>query len=246
MSIRPALSIAAGAVLVAATGQFAGARYAQGFVAEKAPRVEAAIADAGGDMISARFENRFGSLTRHPVLSGGENLDEGTRAEVARAVGRVPGIGGVFWADGTAVAESDGPRFTPMHCQEDVNGLVAARTIRFEEGSAALTASSRNLLDEVAQALRPCLGAIIAVEGHTDDSGSEAGNMSLSRDRALAVRRALMQRGIPSNGLVARGMGADEPVEGLAPSDPANRRIEFSVLKTEPLRPTPVDTPGPR
>ena len=38
-------------------------------------------------------------------------------------------------------------------------------------------------------------------------------------------------------------IGSSQPVAGLAPSDPANRRIEFSVIRTEPLRPTPVDTP---
>ena len=33
---------------------------------------------------------------------------------------------------------------------------------------------------------------------------------------------------------------------GVDPADPANRRIEFSVIATEPLAPTPVDTPGAR
>jgi OOP family OmpA-OmpF porin len=37
-----------------------------------------------------------------------------------------------------------------------------------------------------------------------------------------------------------------EPVEGLDPADPANRRIEFSVVAKVATHPTPVDTPGPR
>ena len=56
---------------------------------------------------------------------------------------------------------------------------------------------------------------------------------------------ALVGRGIPADGLRAQGIGADRPVEGLEPTDAANRRIEFSVITSVPLRPTPVDTPGP-
>ena len=49
-----------------------------------------------------------------------------------------------------------------------------------------------------------------------------------------------------SDGLRADGVGSKEPVEGLLPEDPANRRIDFAVVATTPLQPTPVDTPGPR
>ena len=134
----------------------------------------------------------------------------------------------------------------PLHCEEDVGALLRARTIRFEEGSARIDAASGELIDEVAGALRPCLGSIIAIAGHTDASGPEAGNIALSRERAEAVQAALVRRGIPADGLRARGHGSRSPVEGLEPTDPANRRIEFAVIATEPVRPTPVDTPGPR
>ena len=131
-----------------------------------------------------------------------------------------------------------------MHCQEDVDALLRARTIRFEESRSTIDVPSRQLLDEVAAALRPCLGSIIAITGHTDTSGPEPGNLALSNERAQAVREALIRRGIPGDGLRARGVGSSEPVEGLAPTDPANRRIEFSVIATEPLRISPIDVPG--
>ena len=98
----------------------------------------------------------------------------------------------------------------------------------------------------MASALRPCLGSIIAITGHTDASGPEPGNLELSRDRAQAVREALMARGIPADGLRTRGLGSRSPVAGLEPDDAANRRIDFSVLATRPVEPTPVDRPGPR
>lgn len=246
MSIRTAITLFAGAVATCATAYVAARTSASGFVAALENKSSAAIAEAGGSGITAHFATSRGSPTRHPLLRGGKGLDQGTRARVAKAVSAVPGVGGVVWADGTARAISDEPAYQPLHCQDDVEGLLRTRSIRFEEGSSAILPASGILLDEVADALRPCLGSIIAITGHTDTSGAEPGNLDLSMERARAVRQALIRRGIPRDGLRARGVGSSEPVEGLAPDDPANRRIEFSVIRTEPLHPTPVDTPGAR
>ncbi|TMM50420.1 OmpA family protein [Qipengyuania marisflavi] len=235
-----------GAVLVALSGYFLAERSGPQLVSGIEQKAAAAIKAAGGRGVSAEFSNRFGWATRHPMLVGGEDLNEQIRADVARAVAQVPGVGGVYWQGSSARARSDAPQYEPLHCQEDVEGLLRTRSIRFEEASSALLPASEILLDEVATALRPCLGAIIAILGHTDSSGTKLGNLDLSRERARAVREALITRGIPRDGLRARGLGSQNPVEGLTPEDPANRRIEFSVISTEPLKPTPIDTPGAR
>ena len=246
MRLRSTFWLTGGALVTAAlAGAFAEATdtpMARRMAAETAE----AIAAAGGRGIRAHFVATDGSPTRHPLLTGGEPFDEGTRARAARAVAGVPGVGGLRWSDGTARAEVGTVPLAPLHCQEDVEVLLRARTVRFEESSSRIDAASQELLDEVARALRPCLGSIIAVTGHTDSSGPEPGNLALSQERAMAVERALMRRGIPGDGLRARGLGSANPVAGLDPRDPANRRIEFSVIATRPLRPTPVDTPGPR
>lgn len=207
---------------------------------------ERAIAEAGGDGVKAHFVTRSGFPTRHPLLTGGEDLSDTVRDRTARAIAAAAGVGGVHWEEsaGLAASKTQAPR--PLHCQEDVEALLRARSIRFEESSARIESASMGLVDEVAQALRPCLGSIIAVTGHTDSSGPEPGNLALSRERADAVKQALMDLGIPSDGLRASGVGSAQPVEGLDPADPANRRIEFSVIASVPIKPTPVDTPGPR
>ena len=243
---NPYVALALGALLVAALAAFGGRITAQRLADRLAARAEAVIAEAGGAPVTARFASPGGWPTRHPTLSGGDSLGEGTRARVARAVAAIPGVGGIRWSDGSALAESADAPVEPLHCQEDVEALLRARTIRFEEGSARIDVVSRELVDEVAAALRPCLGSIIAITGHTDASGPEPGNLELSRERAQAVRDALVRGGIPTDGLRTRGLGSRSPVSGLEPSDPANRRIEFSVIATQPIRPTPVDTPGPR
>jgi OOP family OmpA-OmpF porin len=243
---NPYWAIALGAALVAALAVGGAAITGPRLAAHLSDQAKAAIAEAGGAPVTARFATANGWPSRHPVLSGGEGLDEATRDRVAKAVAAIPGVGGVHWADGTALAQSAQAAAEPLDCEEDVDALLRARTIRFEEGSARIDIASGELVDEVAAALRPCLGSIIAITGHTDASGPEPGNLALSRERAAAVRTALVGRGIPADGLRARGLGSRAPVEGLEPTDPANRRIEFSVIATEPVRPTPVDTPGPR
>ncbi|MGI8944026.1 MAG: OmpA family protein [Qipengyuania sp.] len=246
MNIRPTFAVFAGAALVVVAGYLGSRPYAAQFVESRQTMAREAIAVTGGEPVKAHFLNNWGAATRHPRLSHGNGLDESTRARVAGAVASIPGVGGVFWADGTVVAESGDPAFTPLHCQDDVDGLLRTRTIRFEEGSSELTATSAPLLDEVAEALRPCLGSRIAVTGHTDKSGAEEANLALSFDRARAVREELVGRGIPRDSLRATGVGSSSPAEGLTPEDPANRRIEFSVIMIKPLVPTPVDTPGAR
>ena len=246
MFSRSGLIALLGALFVAALGFVGASSMDDGLAGDLSARAQTAIAEAGGTGVEARFHTPDGWATRHPMLTGGASLGEGERARVARAVYGLNGVGGVIWSDGTMLAEADRQRFKPLHCQEDVEALLRARTIRFEEASSRIDAASRELLDEVATALRPCLGSIIAINGHTDSSGPEPGNIALSQERADAVEQALVRRGIPADGLRSRGLGSREPVEGLDPTDPANRRIEFSVIATEPLVPTPIDTPGAR
>lgn len=240
------VAIALGAALVAAMAVVAGRLTGPRLAERLEERAAVAIERADGAPVVARFASANGSPSRHPVLSDGEGLSEDVRNRVAKAIAAIPGVGGVRWADGTALAQGSAAPVVPVQCQDDVEALLRSRTIRFEESSARIDALSGELVDEVAAALRPCLGSIIAITGHTDASGPEPGNLQLSLARAQAVRDALVRRGIPLDGLRARGLGSRSPVEGLEPNDPANRRIEFSVIATQPIRPTPVDTPGPR
>lgn len=244
---RTVLAVAGGAALVMLLGWLGASGSAPQVVAPLTTAAQQRIVDVGAAGVRADFTLGNGWLTRHPVLRGGTDLPTEKRAEVARAVAAIPGVGGISWEDSrTMEQEISGEIQSPLHCQDDVEALLRSRSIRFEESSAAIDQASRALVEEVADALRPCLGAIIAINGHTDRSGSEPGNLALSRERAAAVQTALIRSGIPADGLRIRGVGSRNPVEGLDPSDPANRRIEFRVIATVPLEPTPIDTPGPR
>ena len=198
-----------GALAVAVLALAGTVRGGPAFVEELTASAEKARDELGGKGIDISFVLPGGSLTRHATLSGGDSLPSGVRARVAAAIAAAPGVGGVAWRSGRAGSGVQGGEGPPpnasLHCQDDVEAILRVRTIRFAEGSAYIDAASEEVLDEVASALRPCLGGIIAVNGHTDSNGDETANIALSRARADAVRWALIGRGIPADGLRAAG-----------------------------------------
>ena len=238
--------IVLGGCAVAVMAIAGGSVIAPAFAGNLERKAREAIQAQGGAPIVAHFRSQGGWPSRHPLLTGGETLDDGARTNVAKAVAAIPGVSGIVWSDGSIFAHDERAAVRPLDCQKDVEALLRSRSIRFEESSARMDAASGALVDEVASAMRPCLGSIIAISGHTDSSGTEAANAELSLARAQAVRDALVERDIPADGLRVRGLGSRQPVAGLEPGDPANRRIEFSVVAIAPVAPTPVDTPGPR
>lgn len=246
MRVSRSFAIAAGAIIAALTGVASAVPSAGGLATQLDQQARRAIANAGGHTVKAHFTTYHGWASRHPFLTGGDGISDATRGRVARGVARIHGVGAVKWADGTRRASLPEELPQPLLCQRNVETLLRGHNIRFAESSAQIDPTSLILLDEVAVALRPCQGSLIAVSGHTDSSGPETANLALSRTRANAVRKALIHRGIPANSLRAVGAGSSEPIAGLDPSNPANRRIEFSVIAIVPIHPTPVDEAGPR
>ncbi|MCL4696203.1 MAG: OmpA family protein [Burkholderiaceae bacterium] len=101
-------------------------------------------------------------------------------------------------------------------------------SVQFATGSDRLAAADRQLLDNVATALKtPALAnESFAVAGHTDASGDARLNLELSCARALAVRRYLVDKGIADTRLSAYGFGSARPLDGGDAAAPVNRRVE--------------------
>ncbi|HET9449825.1 MAG TPA: OmpA family protein, partial [Aggregicoccus sp.] len=85
--------------------------------------------------------------------------------------------------------------------------------VQFETGSARIQPQSFKLLDEVATVLRTNheLGPVL-IEGHTDNRGSRALNLSLSKRRAKSVLDYLVSKGIAANRLRYECYGFERPV----------------------------------
>jgi outer membrane protein OmpA-like peptidoglycan-associated protein len=89
---------------------------------------------------------------------------------------------------------------------------AAATAIEFETGEANIKASSYGEIDQVITILEDYPGYTMVIEGHTDNVGNPESNMTLSRERAEAVRSYLILRGISAERLVAKGFGDTKPV----------------------------------
>jgi outer membrane protein OmpA-like peptidoglycan-associated protein len=72
----------------------------------------------------------------------------------------------------------------------------------------------------------------VLIEGHTDNTGSNEGNVKLSQERADAIKTLLVSKGITPERIVAKGYGSQYPqVANATPAGrQANRRVEIVVL----------------
>lgn len=127
---------------------------------------------------------------------------------------------------------------TPGLAKLTPNGIAISQQIRFvvygKEKHETVDPVSNGLLTEIKAVIdaHPEITKI-EVQGHTDDSGSEAFNDSLSQMRADAVRRWLIEAGVPGEKLVAKGYGYSRPLgdNRVKTGRQQNRRVEFVVLE---------------
>lgn len=103
--------------------------------------------------------------------------------------------------------------------------------VTFATGSANLDPAFRATLDKVASTLTEYDKTIVDVMGHTDSTGSDIFNQSLSEQRANSVAGYLAQKGVQQARLATKGYGESQPrasnttEEGRA----SNRRVEIRL-----------------
>lgn len=108
---------------------------------------------------------------------------------------------------------------------------VTLKGVQFELNSADLTPQSLTILDGAVNALRGQPGMTVAIEGHTDGTGSAVKNKALSLQRAMRVKTYLVVHGIASKRLRVAGYGGAHPIDtdATAAGRAANRRVEFQI-----------------
>ena len=105
----------------------------------------------------------------------------------------------------------------------------------FGSGKGQLQAGDYPALTALAAWLIAHPEAKVVLVGHTDATGSAAGNLALSKGRAQSVRQALIAAGVPAGQVTADGVGylapraASMTDEGRA----QNRRVEVVLTSTQ-------------
>jgi len=109
-------------------------------------------------------------------------------------------------------------------------GRWVTQGILFATGKAEVQPESRPVLKEIASTLKQHADLKILVEGHTDNVGSAASNLSLSDARAAAVKAALVADfGIEADRVTTKGFGDTKPAmpNTTAVGRAQNRRVEI-------------------
>lgn len=134
--------------------------------------------------------------------------------------------------------------------EEEIPGAEVERVgeginVTFDETSGVYFATdqyniegdSRTALNKLAGIFKEYPDTNILVEGHTDSTGSDAYNLTLSKNRAQAVTHFLVNEGISSGRIDTKWYGESQPkydnstVEGRA----KNRRVELAIVANEEL-----------
>lgn len=105
--------------------------------------------------------------------------------------------------------------------------------ILFQTGSAVLDTISEEQLNNIAHILNSMPEVEVKIGGYTDNTGDPEANVILSLQRAEAVKRTLIQKGIEEPRLRAEGYGANHPIGDNSTEEgrKRNRRIALRVIK---------------
>jgi OmpA-OmpF porin, OOP family len=110
--------------------------------------------------------------------------------------------------------------------------IFVLKQIEFATGKATILKNSYPILDEVVRYLEVNTHIKhLAVEGHTDNRGSDELNEKLSNDRAHAVMKYLVDHGVEARRLSAAGYGPKMPIADNATTEgrQKNRRVDFKI-----------------
>ncbi len=192
----------------------------------EAPRIEAELLAQGSEAINVAGLPSNGliidgrALTWRGVVDGAEDI-----VRVGDLLAEMAGVRSV---------RVDGIRRPPPKAktlERRLAQLVEHHPITFTSNSAVLVSRSRESLDVMADVMAGEPDMSILIEGHTDSRGDPRMNLELSQQRADAVRRYLVLRGIAPDRLEAIGFGDTAPIadNASAAGRRANRRIVFRV-----------------
>ncbi len=117
--------------------------------------------------------------------------------------------------------------------KEEVKKVLtkALQGIQFQTGKDIIRKKSLEILDDVVLAMNKNLSYNLEINGHTDNEGG-ANNLELSQKRADAVKNYLVEKGVDTKRLTAKGFGDTIPIasNNTKKGRSENRRVEFKIV----------------
>ena len=110
--------------------------------------------------------------------------------------------------------------------------------ILFDVNKADLRPASFTEIDKMAAVLQKYPDTNVIVEGHTDNTGTDAINQPLSQRRAQSVANEAIAKGVASSRITTNGYGSTQPIadNSTAEGKQANRRVEIAIYANEKMK----------
>ena len=167
-------------------------------------------------------------------LISGDDVERRQRALIGAGVGALAGgaVGAYQDRQEAALrAELEGTGVSVTRIGDNIT-LNMPGNVTFATDSSDLSPAFFDVLNSVGKVLEEYDQTVVEVAGHTDSTGSEQYNQSLSERRATSVSRYLQGRGVMSQRLITVGMGELRPVadNGTPAGRQANRRVEITMV----------------
>ena len=170
---------------------------------------------------------------------------DGKGAAIGAAIGTAVGAGAgavIGKKMDKKAAELEALENAQVETVEDSNGLQAIKVtfnsgILFPTNGSTLSQASKNELSQFATKMSDMQDTDITIYGHTDNTGSDAVNERLSKERAQSVATYLKNCGIASSRMTTEGLSYSVPVasndtkEGRA----QNRRVEIYITANQKM-----------
>ena len=141
------------------------------------------------------------------------------------------GVGGYMDYQAKKLRESLANTDVKVEQQGNQIKLVMPENVTFATNSATLSANARDALTAASKTLVQYPDTTLTINGHTDNTGSDAINDPLSRNRAQSVASFLQSQGVAGSRLTTAGHGSRQPVASNATPEgrAQNRRVEILI-----------------
>lgn len=168
------------------------------------------------------------------LISGDDAVERRQRALIGAGVGALAGGAVGYYMDQQEAklrAELEGTGVSVTRIGDNIT-LNMPGNVTFATDSSDLSPAFFEVLNSVTKVLKEFDQTVVEVAGHTDSTGSEVYNQSLSERRAQSVSQYLQAHNISAQRLITIGMGELRPVadNGTAEGRQANRRVEMTMV----------------
>ena len=168
------------------------------------------------------------------LVSGDDAVERRQRALILAGVGALAGGAIGNYQDRQEAqlrAELEGTGVSVTRIGDNIT-LNMPGNVTFATDSSDLSPAFFNVLNSVGKVLNEYGKTVVEVAGHTDSTGSDVYNQSLSERRAASVATYLQSQGVSGQRIITVGMGEGRPVaDNSTPSGrQANRRVEITMV----------------